>query len=63
MAVYLLTIDVLCPVAEGRGEVLFSWCGKSEQELFREMELPESLCSCPFSDSNLDRKLALRLPG
>lgn len=56
-------IDVLYPVAEGRGKGLFSRCRRSKQELFRELELPESLCNCPFSDSNLDRKLALRLPG
>ena len=58
----LLTIDVLRPEAEGRSEGLASLCGKPKQELFRELELPESLYSCPFSESNLDRKLALRLP-
>lgn len=59
----LLTIDALCPVDEGREEGLFSRCGKSKQELFRELELLESLRSCPFSDILLERKLALRLPG
>lgn len=58
----LVTIDVLCPMAEGRSEGLFSRCGKSKPELCRKLELPESLCCCPFSDSHLDRRLALRLP-